>query len=350
MKESQNGPIMPDVTVETISPAEASALLTDTLYDDQRHLRGWYVHALAEEMRRGEFHLAPPITIGILPDGSRLLLDGQHRLHALVEANTTLQMPVITGRVASKAAAFQLYSNMDCGLARGAHDLAPELKHELGATTTREVTACWAAAGLIGGHFALASSYEARSRDWRLALVRAFRTDLSNMLSYIRAGDQETRRLLTRTPILAVATVTAHWCPEEAESFWQSTAENDGLRRGDPRRALLDYLRGHASVRARINVEARYAAAVWNAAQGKRTFERVSSRATVYPVDIDGTPYRIGHRDGVPIQIVPTMNEFTKHTVAQVTSGQGAWRRAGTPDQPNFVTALTGTSTASAGG
>jgi hypothetical protein len=348
MKTGSNGPIPTDVSVQTISPVEASSLLEGTLYEQQRNLRGWYVHALAEEMRRGEFHLPPAITIGVLPDGRRLLLDGQHRLHALVEADATLTMPVITGHVTSKTAAFQLYSNMDCGLARGAHDLAPELKHELGAATTREVTAAWAAVGLIGGHFTLASRYEARSRDWRLALLRAFRSDLGHALGYIRAGDQETRRLLLRTPILAVAVLTVHWCPEQAETFWQSTAENDGLRRGDPRRALLDYLRGRPASSLRLNLEARYAAGVWNAAQAKRTFGKMTGKASVYPVDIDGTPYRSAIRDGVPAQLVPTLDEFTKHKVLPLVSGHGA-QRAATPEQPNFVTALTGVSTASAG-
>src|SRR4029453_18329259 len=96
--------------------------------------------------------------------------------------------PIVTVPVSSEEDAFQVYCNMDTGLARGPGDLAPELKGELQPATTQEVTAAWSAIGLIGSHFRTTDSYERRSRDWRLALLRAFRTDITQGLPNFTAA------------------------------------------------------------------------------------------------------------------------------------------------------------------
>lgn len=75
-----------------VGPSEARALLARNAHN--RHLRPTHVHALADAMRRGEWELNGE-SIKLAADGA--LLDGQHRLAAVVESGRTIATLVVTG-------------------------------------------------------------------------------------------------------------------------------------------------------------------------------------------------------------------------------------------------------------
>lgn len=75
----------------TVTPALAeSFLLANT---DNRKKRGWWVGGLANMIKRGEWI---PTHQGIAFSKSGKLIDGQHRLEAVVEANIPVEMLVVT--------------------------------------------------------------------------------------------------------------------------------------------------------------------------------------------------------------------------------------------------------------
>lgn len=76
----------PEVAVERVSPTLARQLLA--VNQRNRSLRSPRVTQLAESMRRGEWELNGE-TIKIAEDGT--LLDGQHRLQAVVESGVTIE-------------------------------------------------------------------------------------------------------------------------------------------------------------------------------------------------------------------------------------------------------------------
>jgi hypothetical protein len=78
--------------VETITPQEAERLLEAN--EHNRNLRQAWVDSLAGMMSRGEWTLNGE-TIKLAEDGT--LLDGQHRLAAVVAANVTLETVVVRG-------------------------------------------------------------------------------------------------------------------------------------------------------------------------------------------------------------------------------------------------------------
>lgn len=101
-----------NITVETITPEVAAELLQSNTRN--RGLNAKYVQALAAEMRDGNWQMAgDPIRISV----SMVLLDGQHRLSAIVESGTTQQMVVINDLPD------ETFAVMDTGRMRSAGDV-----------------------------------------------------------------------------------------------------------------------------------------------------------------------------------------------------------------------------------
>lgn len=99
---------MLSITQEFVTPAAARALL-DKLDPAQRRVRPTKVQAFETLLRRGEFATTHQ---GILVSESGTLLDGQHRLHAIV--NTGIGANLFVGRGASVS----MIQNVDGGTPR----------------------------------------------------------------------------------------------------------------------------------------------------------------------------------------------------------------------------------------
>lgn len=112
--------------VEMITPEMAKAYISN-VHPDQRRLRPNSVRAYAEIMKRGDWILVPD---GIAFDTDGFLIQGNHRLNALIAANVTL--PFNVTRNAPKMA----YSVLDRGLIRSASDALGVERKKLEIATT----------------------------------------------------------------------------------------------------------------------------------------------------------------------------------------------------------------------
>lgn len=101
------------VEIKFINPAMAETLLSTTSFN--RAVSQSRVHTLANEMRCGKWQLNGE-TIIISKTGR--LLDGQHRLYAIMDSGCTVQMMIATG------AADDAFETIDTGRARSAGDIA----------------------------------------------------------------------------------------------------------------------------------------------------------------------------------------------------------------------------------
>lgn len=120
-----------ECTVVDLTPEKAHELLQANVCN--RPLRRLYVEKLAEAMRNDEWRMnAEPIQIA--NDGT--LLNGQHRLSAIVESGVTIPALVVTGLPT------EALRNLDTGIRRNLSDVLA-LKGEL------DTTALAAALGLL---------------------------------------------------------------------------------------------------------------------------------------------------------------------------------------------------------
>lgn len=79
-------------TIEAVTPAMAAEWLNRNI--SNRPLRPWWVGQLAAKIERGEWMVTHQ---GVAFDQSGVLLDGQHRLRAIVQAGKTCEMVVWRG-------------------------------------------------------------------------------------------------------------------------------------------------------------------------------------------------------------------------------------------------------------
>lgn len=82
-----------DIDMRVISPDVAAAMLERNI-ETNRGVRSTYVHQLAHEMKQGRFVSGNGQTIVVTKDGT--LIDGQHRLHAIIESGQTYEFPIVT--------------------------------------------------------------------------------------------------------------------------------------------------------------------------------------------------------------------------------------------------------------
>jgi hypothetical protein len=78
--------------VELVSPKRASEYLQHNT--DNRKLRGWWVNSIAGAITRGEWVLTHQ---GVAFDTTGKLIDGQHKLYAVIAANKPVMLAVYRG-------------------------------------------------------------------------------------------------------------------------------------------------------------------------------------------------------------------------------------------------------------
>jgi len=98
--------------IETITPRIASSYLE--LNHNNRPLRKTHIRSLAFDMINGDWQVTHQ---GIAFDTNGTLIDGQHRLHAIIEAGVPIKMLVTTGCSASS------FSILDRGANRKPSDI-----------------------------------------------------------------------------------------------------------------------------------------------------------------------------------------------------------------------------------
>lgn len=278
--------------IETFTPDRAQQMLTTCRYERQRAVRAHHVTALAEAMQRGVFQLSE---IQVYYVGDRgYLINGQHRLHAIIESGIPQVLNVVRVTVDSEEEVAEAYSSFDRPLTRSFSDVysAHGLSDELGVIPSL-LTKAGSAVSVIRAGFQPTISWSARAPDIRVALLRAWADDARAYFSAITAADSLYAKRLEAAGVCAVGLVTFRYRPDLATQFWTSVAGNDGLRRESPEQALIKFLietkvgtGGVSSAKL-----SRAVAAAWNASYDRRDLKILKVFDQTAPILIKGTPY-----------------------------------------------------------
>ncbi len=291
-------------TTVTITPTEAKRILERENYAKQRPYSAPYAHLFAEIMKRQEWLPGSQLQVAQLPNGRRFFLNGQHRLGAGIESNTSQVFTLTTIFAQNEDEVFQHYMNIDRGRKRSLDLLVPELAQTIlnGDTSTNGkqfIRALVSAGPMIALHFTHVggSHYTAASADFRQRMAYAWSNEAKLLWNAIKDGDKRLLQRMLRTVPLSLALLTFRFQPEKAEEFWSSVAKDDGLRAGDPRKALVDFFREDAkrynqAQYTKVNRQARAIAGVWNSWLAGETQNRLRAENRNLPLVLDGTPYR----------------------------------------------------------
>ncbi|WP_370291532.1 hypothetical protein [Nocardioides sp.] len=214
MSALPNPSAKPEVAFVPVDPATAKRWLGRNY--SNRGLRDAKVASFARDMAGGNWQMTGE-GIKFSPEGK--LLDGQHRLHAIVKANTTVMMLVI--RNVSESA----QSVMDTGTARTASDGLGFRGHQH--TSTLAATgrlALQVERGDWGNNFAPTHSEIYEWIDANPGIVR------SAELSRSWSRNTDCPRSMVAYTHFRLAKIDVF----DAANFWNAASEKIGLREGDP--------------------------------------------------------------------------------------------------------------------
>lgn len=286
----QAPPVGSAVNLVNVTPALAQQWIDGMRFQRQRPIRERWVDFLASEMVAGRFRQSN-IDIRVC-GGCEYLINGQHRLHAVVRSGLTVPMIVVRSVSADMDEVARDYASLDRGLIRTHRDGLSALgAAEATGLTIQQVQKVSAAAPLLLAAFRASiskisgTSTQERNQvvlDWARPALLACATIGESNLSRVKK--------LYNSPIFSVALVTFAHAPDRAEGFWGRVIANDGLRKGSGEQVLLDSVLDRAVRPGQQGRLARAAASAWNAAYQGRSVQFVKVADPTAPIRILGTP------------------------------------------------------------
>lgn len=230
-------------------PGVAERILEELNFGGQRKVRE---PRLLKHLRRivlGEWRGSFPITFAVLPNGVMYLVDGQHRLQAIVRHGAPMPITVLLSPVENMEEARRLYAGFD---ERDSVRTDNEMMDAVGVSDALDLPRAYTSKlykalpilrndlePLTGSEIEAGKYVELFGVDARLAVIAEWKSEASQYLDVIQKTSGRIRARLQTAGCMAVALYTLRYQPIKALEFWHGIADNDGLRRNDPRNTFL---------------------------------------------------------------------------------------------------------------
>lgn len=248
-----------------ISPDEARYMRDTMHFDRQRKISEANITRLANEMRNGRFTQGTQIYIAVLPNGAELIINGNHTLEAIVESGEPQVLTITRAAVADEDEAGDIYAVFDIQRVRSWRDSMRAIRADEGIPYADKVLSAMV---IIERKFT--GGTRTASRPERIGMMAHYRDAAQLFAGEVTTGAADHNvRLLTRAAVFSVVLETLRYQPSLASEFWGNVTRDDGLRKGMPERALLQWLRSNSQGSGGMagqNDQARAAALAWNAA------------------------------------------------------------------------------------
>lgn len=285
--------------VVKMAPGVAQRILDEMNFKGQRNVREARVIKHQTRISSGLWKASFPVTIVILPTGEMWLVDGQHRLTAIARNSQSWPVTVILAKAESEQDARRLYAGFDePDSKRSAHEVidAVGLSDELGlprAFTSR----LFAAMPILRNSLEPLSGCEIEAgkyvrlfgTDARLSDIGEWKKEAEQYFQALKKTTGKIRAKMNTAGVMSVALYTFRYQPAKAHQFWHGLAENDGLRRDDPRATLLRDMMERTANTGSNRQTVQVPAAAWNAFCEGRPLKIIKC-ITGAPLTVWGTP------------------------------------------------------------
>lgn len=290
--------------VRLITPEDAQALIDECTHDAEtmslvmRPVSKAVVKHYASQMESGLWTLSGSLelaTIGQNGSQQRFLVDGNHRMRAVVEAGKPQEFFVIERKLRDLSDVRQLYAQTDRGRARTVADslVAYDAIRTLGLPNKYELTKLVGAMNVIIADF---SSANVRVPDeLMLEKCAAYAPYYLKYYSWRTETDHKTWKMFQRRDEVALALVAMRYQPGIADTYWRSVVTGGGIPFGSPALKARDYIMTRVAAGKHIGDERmvvrRKLAVCWNKAY--RSEDMSALRVPKGDIPILGTPFVI---------------------------------------------------------
>lgn len=270
------------------TPAKAMHVYNACRYERNRGISKQHVSLLREQMQRGTWLAKSPLDFARKPDGSLTLVNGHHRLAAQSESNVDIEWQIIVHDVADDDDLASLFWRFDTTMRKRSIN---NVLSAVGAADTLGLTS-WnvskyaSAVRYIGSGMASGNNQRGMLADDILRLMAEWQAEALIFQDCLALAPKVVAAKMRSAQIFAVALITIRANQTKAISFWSGIAADDGLRRGDPRKTLLDYMRDMHLASGGYTSSAVAAARAWNAYTAGKQLSMI--RVGSAPVRIDG--------------------------------------------------------------
>lgn len=219
--------------------------LEEKHYRGQRDIRRDHVEFLAEEMRRGRFAQGTPIRYCTLRNED-YLVDGRHRLSAVVASQTSQIFTVICDVVQTEQEIAEIYSALDIGRKRTISDMysAMNLPEQL-ALSKSQLNCVGSAVGFIHSGFTRSRTISLH-RDELLRMIDEYSDSARQYYADVFGVPVELRAAYQRSSTLSLAMITYRYSAETygeaVKKFWLGVLFDDGVPVGDVRKVANRHL------------------------------------------------------------------------------------------------------------
>jgi hypothetical protein len=237
-------------SVRMITPDEAATIIETSKYVHQRHVLKAHVSMLAEEMRAGRFISGTAIRIAFV-DGAALLIDGQHRLHAVVESQIPQVFTVVEEDAKDLDCVGWTYGSLDINRRRTPADLyKPIGLVETLSLSSTSINQMSAAIKMLDMGLMRQSNHSALSKAQMVDTITMYAPHMRRFIESVPGKNLHMDRSFRRSYVVALALLTFRYTepgqgPKATRTvvdFWRGVAYDDGLSSNDPRKVANRHL------------------------------------------------------------------------------------------------------------
>jgi hypothetical protein len=263
-------------SIEVITPEKAQGWLEANTFVNRR-VRDTHVKMIASEIREGRWKLNGEAIV-FDPQGN--LLDGQHRLWAIIEANRAVSS-VVVRNITPDA-----FATLDSGVKRTAGDV-------LSASGIKNGMSAAAAIKLV--HFVMSNDHNIlnkMSNAETLALMDRY-VGIEEASTLV-CNTTQARRIMAGTPLAATMYFALQVDRDKALDFLSGISSGEGLLRGDPRLTCRTYfLSRRGTHRIKNYIQLALLIKTWNAFLQDRELHVLKfGAAEPYPIPMGIVPHR----------------------------------------------------------
>lgn len=233
----------------TFTAAQANIVLRECHFDGQRAISKDHVAVLADIMKHGKWEDKDKLDFAVL-HGRPILVNGYHRMQAQIACGKAIRWTVITHQCRSMEDVRALYFRFDTNTRlRSAQAVlhAMDFGAKVGLLSST-AQALYNAVPIIANKFSFLPKdrdiLSGRVIDKRIALASHYVDAAQKLEAAITGAERGFKKKLLSSGVFAVGLATFRDQAVTANEFWRGVALNDGLRRGDPRQTLHNFLRG----------------------------------------------------------------------------------------------------------